>query len=71
MESTTSKWNGDVDLNDGKLQEQYRAYRQRLEFIKSIGLGGRTRSCKDLQDASKELQDDLDFIHTGKSHVHN
>ena len=70
MESRSLKWNGDVNLNDGKLQEQYRVYRQQLEFVNSIGLGGRRRTPKDLQDVSKELQDDLDFIHTGKPDVH-
>ena len=40
------------------------------EFVNYIGLGGRTKTPKDLQGASKELQDDLDFIHTGKSDVH-
>ena len=65
MESTTLEWNGDVDLNDGKLQEQYRAYRQRLDFVNSIGLGARMRTPDDLQEASSHLKHDLDFIHTG------
>lgn len=30
MESTKLVWNGDVDLNDGKLLQQYEAYRTRL-----------------------------------------
>lgn len=65
MESTTLKWNGDVDLNDGKLQEQYRRYQQRLEFVNSLGLCGRTRTPQDINEASQDLKDDLDFIHTG------
>lgn len=32
------EWSGDVDLNDGSLQEQYNAYIQRLDFIKNLGL---------------------------------
>lgn len=65
MESTTLKWNGDVDLNDGKLQEQYRLYRQRLEFIRGLGLSGRTRTHRDIQDVSQDIKDDLEFVHTG------
>lgn len=37
-ESTKLEWSGDVDLNDGKLQNQYQAYRARLAFIENIGL---------------------------------
>ena len=37
MESTKLQWNGDVDLNDGKLQEQYQAYRKRMASIVDIG----------------------------------
>ena len=67
MESKTLQWSGDVDLNDGKLQEQYGAYRRRLELVSSVGLRCRTNTPKELLDVSKELEEDLDFIHTGKS----
>ena len=34
-------WSGDVDLNDGGLQEAYQHYRAKLEFVSKIGLKGR------------------------------
>ena len=35
-ESVSGEWNGDVDLNNGKLQQMYLAYRKHLNFINSI-----------------------------------
>lgn len=32
-ESAKLEWSGDIDLNDGKLQEQYQAYREHLAFL--------------------------------------
>lgn len=69
MESTTLKWNGDVDLNDGKLQEQYRVYRQQLDFVKTLGLGGKQKTSEELQKASMDIAGDLDFIHSGNCMV--
>jgi len=37
-ESVKLKWSGDVDLNDGELQEQYNKYIGRLESVKKAGL---------------------------------
>ena len=37
-ESTKLQWSGDVDLNDGSLQEQYETYGKHLEFVKKLGL---------------------------------
>ena len=39
--SMRMEWNGDVDLDDGSLQEQYKAYIHRLDFIKGLGLDER------------------------------
>ena len=49
-ESMKMEWSGDVDLNDGSLQEQYKAYIQRLDFINSLGLDERQSQCQLLQD---------------------
>ena len=66
MESTTLQWNGDVDLNDGKLQDQYKAYRKRLDFVETIDLNGEGSDVAcELTTASRELLNDLDFIHSG------
>lgn len=65
-ESTMLQWNGDVDLNDGSLQQQYHAYRKRLTFIENIG---ENRECTDIVDhlstISTDISDDLGFIHSG------
>ena len=37
-ESVSGNWNGDVDLNDGKLQLQFDKYQQKLKFVENIGL---------------------------------
>ena len=45
FESVDIKWSGDVDLNDGKLQQAYRAYKSKLEFVSEIGLKTRQERC--------------------------
>lgn len=37
-ESVSGGWAGDVDLNDGKLQEAYKKHQDTIEWVKSIGL---------------------------------
>ena len=37
-QSTSGEWSGDVDLNDGKLQQEYNRYKLRMEAIDSVGL---------------------------------
>lgn len=45
-ESMRGEWSGDVDRNDGKLQQLFQQYQSRIEFIKTIGLNDRRdRSC--------------------------
>lgn len=44
-ESVSGEWAGDVDLNDGKLQQAYEQHQDRIKWLKSIGLqnqGNRT-----------------------------
>ena len=62
MESTKLQWNGDVDLNDGKLQEQYQAYRKRLASIADIGAGN---VLSQLSSVLNGIKDDLNFINSG------
>lgn len=42
------KWSGDVDLNDGTLQQSYEDYLSKLEFF--AGLGIATRECSLKED---------------------
>jgi len=37
-QSATGEWAGDIDLNDGKIQQQYYRYKLRMEEIDSVGL---------------------------------
>ena len=39
-ESTTGEWSGDIDLDNGQLQQLFKEY-QRLNMIRSIGLRDR------------------------------
>ena len=53
------EWSGDIDLNNGSLQEQNKTYIHRLDFIKCLGLG--ERKSYSLQDLAihQDLADDL------------
>ena len=58
-ESVKLKWSGDVDLNDGALQEQYNKYLGRLESVKKVGLVQEHASNelrRILEDIAKDLQ---------------
>ena len=63
-ESTKLYWSGDVDLVDGALQKQYKAYKQRLEETKEIG-GRRQSTAQDLDSALSSLSKDLEFVQSG------
>ena len=69
-ESVRMEWSGDVDLDDGTLQELYAAYRDRLNFIEGIGIGSSKdlRACivNDLNASLKDLTEDKHFILTSK-----
>ena len=49
-ESTKLDWSGDVDMNDGQLQQMYKSYRERLDFIGGLGKKNRKDSDVILQD---------------------
>ena len=40
-ESTRGVWSGDVRLDDGRLQQLYRDYQDKLDFIKAVGVDSR------------------------------
>lgn len=56
------EWNGDVDLNDGKLQAMYLNYQRHRTMIDGIGSGSRK---EDLEMCNKQMSDDLTFISNG------
>ena len=59
------EWSGDVDLNDGQLQQLFQQYPSRIEFIKTIGLNDRRdRSCilSDLLLEIESLKNDKEFL---------
>lgn len=67
-ESVQLKWSGDVDLNDGKLEQSYNLYNSRLRMISTLGLGTRRERHhldNDLSTVHHELQKDKDFIVKG------
>ena len=67
--STKGAWAGDVDLNDGKLQEQKQKFLDRIHWVEGIGLSDRSSLQQidlDLKSALKFLDEDLKFIHSGK-----
>lgn len=67
MESMKLRWSGDVDLNDGTLQEQYAAYRNHLAFVETVGVNGEhSDAAGQLATISADISDDLTFIHSGK-----
>ena len=66
-ESMRMEWSGDIDLNDGLLQQQYTSYLKRLKFIRGIGLGdSRPQLLKDLLVIHEELESDLKITSTCK-----
>ena len=65
-ESARLQWSGDVDLNDGSLQKQYKIYRTRLEFAAKVGLnGGKQGALNDLKVVQTEILEDLQFVTSG------
>lgn len=58
QESVKSEWNGDVDLNDGKLEQAYSQYKQISSKIALLGLGSRRTPqliTEDLQEVQKYI----------------
>lgn len=61
------KWSGDVDLNDGTLQQSYKDYLSKLKFFAGLGIATRQCSLKeDLVAIHEQLLCDKEFIIQGK-----
>ena len=61
-ESVDQQWTGDVDLADGKLQEQHRCYLDRLRFVSHFDSAADNASlCK------SQFLDDCSFITSSKN----
>ena len=58
------KWSGDVDLNDGSLEQQYVHYLDRLAFVDKFGIA-RNNLFNDIVILKKELNEDIEFITKG------
>jgi len=65
-QSASGEWAGDVDLNDGKLQQQYRKYKLRMEEIDSIGLNKPLAETRfKLSHELVVVRNDLEFVFQG------
>ena len=67
-ESVQLKWSGDVDLNNGELQQSYQVYRSRPDFVSGVGLGcrqGRAAIEEDLRKIHRQLLCDKQFATQG------
>ena len=68
-ESTKLDWSGDVDKNDGKLQEMFKSYRARLDFISGLGKKNRRELAvivQDLSQCTRDVKEDISFVSTGE-----
>ena len=66
-ESVGGKWTGDVDLNDGKVQQMYTTCIHRLSFVSELGLTRRQyhEIEGDLLEIEEAHKDDLSFLCDG------
>jgi len=65
-QSMSGEWAGDVDINDGKLQQHYTDYNCRMEELKNIGVG---KSIEEIQSILNQeiitISADLSFVSNG------
>ena len=63
----TGEWSGNVDLNDGKLQQLYTEFKATLGWIDKIGLDTSDISLirKDLENALARISLEINFISNG------
>ena len=62
------KWSGDVDLNDGKVQNDYKLYKSKLDFMSGLGLGSRqerSTNQADLKVVYQQIRSDNEFATKG------
>ena len=55
-ESVRNEWSGDVDLDDGKLQDKYLKYVEYIKFVNSNGMKDRTSSDTIKEDLKTSVQ---------------
>ena len=59
-------WSGDINLNDGELEQQYQRYQDRLSLIMSIKLSS---NCDELlgqlTSVLRHLKEDVQYLLTG------
>ena len=54
-ESVSGRLNGDMDLNDGKLELQFEKYQQRIKVLKNIGLPQHHKKEQIYQDLRSDI----------------
>lgn len=64
-ESMRGVWSGDVDLNDGHLEEQKASYKNRLSEIERLSMVDRASFVKQLSSQIDALQKDKEFLFSG------
>ena len=64
-ESTRGIWSGDVDVNDGALEKQYREYNNRLLTIKNLK-SSNANLLSQLDDQVQQLKINMEFLHGSK-----
>ena len=67
-ESVRKEWSGDVDLNDGSIEQTHEADMKRVKSTQNIGLGHRKRHSlvqQDLVQLELDLTDDVTFLSSG------
>ena len=63
-------WSGDVDMNDGDLERQYKEYQDRLSMIMSIKLSSnREELLGQLTLILSQLKADVLYLLTGNPHI--
>ena len=58
-------WTGDVDLNNGGLEEQKASYKIRLSRIRKLHMVSREYVTNELCVHFDDLQKDKEFLHSG------
>lgn len=64
-ESMRGVWSGDVDLNDGHLEEQKASYKNCLSEIERLSVVDRVSLVKQLCSQIDALQKDKEFLYSG------
>jgi len=66
-ESVSGKWAGDVDVDDGKVDQLYKEVQDRITWVKTIGTANVSveEIKKNLLKALKDNSADLEFVTSG------